>query len=58
MFGLKMVGMELEHFNHTHCTYVRNGAWRGSMWSEGILWSLTATLYNGAKMAELQALPW
>jgi hypothetical protein len=58
MFGLKMIGMELEHFNHTNCTYVRGGAWRGPFWGEGILWALTATLYNGAKMAELGALVW
>ena len=56
MFGLKLVGMELEHFNHTNCTYIRDGAWRGSFWSEGILWSLTATLYNGTKLEELGAL--
>ena len=55
MFGLKLIGMELEHFNHTNCTYIRDGAWRGSLWSEGILWSLTSTLYNGAKMMELGA---
>jgi hypothetical protein len=29
MLGLKRPGMELEHFNHTNCTYIRNGAWRG-----------------------------
>ncbi|MGD1156552.1 MAG: hypothetical protein ABSA41_12055 [Terriglobia bacterium] len=58
MFGLKMIGMELEHFNHTNCTYIRGGAWRGSFWSAGILWSLTATVYNGPKMAELGALVW
>jgi hypothetical protein len=58
MLGLKIPGMELEHFNHTDCTYIRNGAWRGSFWSEGILWVLAATLYDGAKMAELGAIEW
>jgi hypothetical protein len=58
MFGVKTPGMELEHFNHTNCTYIRNGAWRGPSWSEGLLWILAATLYDGAKMAELGAVQW
>jgi hypothetical protein len=58
MFGTNLIGIELEHFNHTNCTYVQGAAWRGYMNPPGILWTLSATLSNGAKMADLGALVW
>jgi uncharacterized protein YyaL (SSP411 family) len=58
MVGLSRPGMQYEHYNHTNCTYVRGGAWRGSPHTESISWVLAATLFHGTRMAELGAFSW
>jgi hypothetical protein len=58
MFGREDVGSQSEHYNQTNCTYMRDGGWRGTSWSTDISWVYAATLYNGAKLAELGALTW
>ncbi len=55
MFGQTTPGIQAEHYNHTNCTYVPNGPWRGSQHSMGIGWVLASTLYGGAKLAELDS---
>jgi hypothetical protein len=58
MVGLSWPGMQYEHYNHTNCTYVRGGTWRGSPHTESISWVLAATLFHGTRMAELGAFSW
>ena len=53
MFGQAAPGIQGEHYNHSNCTYVPNGPWRGSQHSIGIGWVLASTLYGGTKLAEL-----
>ena len=53
MFGQAAQGIQAEHYNHSNCTYVPDGPWRGSQHSVGIGWVLASTLYGGAKLAEL-----
>ncbi len=53
MFGQAARGIQGEHYNHSNCTYVPGGPWRGSQHSIGIGWVLASTLYGGAKLAEL-----
>ena len=55
MFGQISPGIQAEHYNHSNCTYVKGGRWRGEQFSIGISWVLGATLYGGAKLAELDA---
>jgi hypothetical protein len=50
MFGLKIPGMQFEHINHTNCTYVPDGRWRGEGHSEGIAWVPGAALYALARL--------
>jgi hypothetical protein len=58
MLGQKSSGSQPEHCNQTNCTHVAGGTWRGSCWTFDISWVYAMTLYNGARMAELRALPW
>ncbi len=53
MMGQVVRGIQAEHYNHSNCTYVPDGPWRGSQHSMGIGWVLASTLYGGAKLAEL-----
>lgn len=58
MFGWKTAGSQAEHYNQTNCTYVRDGGWRGTFWTQDISWVYAATLFNGTKMAELGTFKW
>ena len=58
MFGWETVGSQPEHYNQTNCTYVRDGGWRGTFWTQDISWAYAATLYNGTQLVELGALQW
>jgi hypothetical protein len=60
MLGLQTPGLQPEHYNHTNCTYVPNGRWRGSFGGQamGVSWVLAATLYNGVELADLGAITW
>ncbi len=53
MFGHVAPGIQAEHYNHSNCTYIPNGPWRGSQHSVGISWVLASALYGGTKLAEL-----
>jgi hypothetical protein len=58
MLGQTTTGSQPEHCNQTNCTHVPNGAWRGSCWTFDISWVYASTLYNGAWLGQLGALPW
>jgi len=53
MLGLPHPGMQSEHYNHTNCTFVPGGRWRGQQHAAGIGWVSASQLLGGTKLCRL-----
>jgi len=50
MLGLPHPGMQSEHYNHTNCTFLPDGKWRGQQHAAGIGWVSASQLMGGTRL--------
>jgi hypothetical protein len=56
MLGLEHLGLQSEHYNHTNCTFLPDGRWRGQQHAAGIGWVWGSQMLGGSRLSQLDPL--